>query len=161
MWRILIVRKVFVVFFVFIMALFSYAASVSEIRDFFESYVNEANTYSDKVPDYYSPQAKIIRVVIKPNGERESVEFSFSDYLSQMKKRSKIARFVRYKNRYENIVVSDMGEGRYKISAIRYPMRDKRGLDSYFIVENTDGKYKIIEESMETPVQDFLKYSSK
>lgn len=151
-------------FFIFSLILFCFpifASEVGDVRLFFDNYVNDANSYSKSVPDYYSPDAKIIRVVIKPDGVRERVVFGFDDYLNQMKKRSKIAKLVRYKNRYENIFVSDIGGGRYKISAKRFPMRDKTGLNSYFIVENADGEYKIIEESMETTVQDFLKYSQK
>ncbi len=144
-----------------LLPLYVYASTFEEVKSFFDSYVQSANSYSKKVPDYYSPDARIIRVVIKPDGTKESVEFKFNDYMNQMKKRSKIAKLVRYKNRYDDIFVSDLKDGRYKISAKRYPMRDKKGLNAHFIIENIDGEYKIIEESMETPVQDFLKYSSK
>jgi len=151
-------RKILFIFFLFLIPLFAFSSEVSDVREFFDSYVQSANSYSKSIPDYYSPEARIIRVVIKPDGTKESVEFKFDDYMNQMKKRSRIAKLVRYKNRYENIFVSDLNNGKYKISAERYPMRDKKGLNAYFIVEITGGGYKIIEESMETPVQDFLKY---
>ena len=137
----------------------AFADELSDVREFFDSYIKAANSYKKNIPDYYSPEARIIRVVIKPDGSKQSVEFNVEDYMRQLKKRSKLARIVRYKNRYEDIQVSELGSGKYKISALRYPMRDKIGLNFYFIVENTDNGYKVIEESMETDVQDFLKYA--
>ena len=137
----------------------AFADELSDVREFFDSYVKAANSYKKNIPDYYSPEARIIRVVIKPDGSKQSVEFNVEDYMRQLKKRSKLARIVRYKNRYEDIQVSELGSGKYKISALRYPMRDKICLNFYFIVVNTDNGYKVIEESMETDVQDFLKYA--
>ena len=137
----------------------AFADELSDVREFFDSYIKAANSYKKNIPDYYSPEARIIRVVIKPDGSKQSVEFNVEDYMRQLKKRSKLARIVRYKNRYEDIQVSELGSGKYKISALRYPMRDKIGLNFYFIVVNTDNGYKVIEESMETDVQDFLKYA--
>lgn len=154
-------RKILFIFLVLLIPLWAFSSEVSDVREFFDGYVRSANSYSKNVPEYYSPDAKIIRVVIKPDGRKESVVIKFEDYMNQMKKRSGIAKLVRYKNRYEDISLSDEGGGRYRVSAKRYPMRDKTGLSAYFIIENIDGEYKIIEESMETPVQDFLKYSPK
>ncbi|MBR6163290.1 hypothetical protein IKQ26_05340 [bacterium] len=151
-------RKILLIFFLLSIPMFAFSSEVSDVREFFDSYVQSANSYSKKVPDYYSADARIVRVVIRPDGVKESVEFKFDDYMNQMKKRSRIAKLVRYKNRYEDIFVSDLNDGRYMISAKRFPMRDKTGLNAYFIVEKRGGGYKIIEESMETPVQDFLKY---
>lgn len=139
--------------------LIAFADEVSDVRAFFDSYVKAANSYSKRLPEYYSTDAKIIRVVIKPNGEKESVEFKVQDYLTQLRKRSKIARIVRYKNRYEDVHVTDLGNNKFKVRALRYPMRDKKGLNFYFIVEDTENGLKVIEESMETNVQDFLKYA--
>lgn len=137
----------------------AFGADVQDVRSFFDSYVQDANSYSKRIPEYYSSDAKIIRIVIKPDGEKESVEFNFEDYMKQLKKRSKFARIVRYKNRYEDVNVTDLGNGRFKVSALRFPMRDKEGLNFYFIVQDTEGGLKVIEESMETTVQDFLKYA--
>ena len=141
------------------LSLIAFGADVQEVRNFFDSYVQDANSYSKRIPEYYSSDAKIIRVVIKPDGEKESVEFSVEDYMKQLKKRSKFAKIVRYKNRYEDVKVTDLGNGKFKVSALRYPMRDKKGLNFYFIVQDTEGGLKVIEESMETTVQVFLKYA--
>ncbi len=94
----------------------------------------------------------------KPEGTKVSVPFPMSAYVSQMKKSSGLAKLVNYKNRYENIKITQVGED-YKISATRIPMKDKNGLPFYFIVTETKNGYKVKEESMDTTVQDFLKYA--
>ena len=151
-------KKFFIFIFIFFFSV-AFADEISDVRVFFDSYVKAANSYKKNIPDYYSPDARIIRVVIKPDGSKQSVEFNVDDYMKQLKKKAKFARIVRYKNRYEDISVSELGNGKYKVSALRYPMRDKTGLNFYFIVENTENGYKVVEESMETDVQDFLKYA--
>jgi hypothetical protein len=120
--------------------------------------VNAANSYSATVPDYYLPNAKITRVVNKPDGTKVSVPFPMSAYVSQMKKSSGLAKLVHYTNRYEDVKVTKIGED-YKINATRIPMKDKTGLPFYFIVTKTKDGYKIKEESMDTKVQDFLRYA--
>ncbi len=151
------IRKI--VLCVLFLSLVVFADGLSDVREFFDSYVKDANSYSKRLSEYYSTDAKIIRVVIKPDGKQEKIIFNADDYLKQLKKRSKIARIVRYKNRYEDIKVTDLGDGKFKISALRYPMRDKKGLNFYFIVKDSESGFKVIEESMETTVQDFLKYA--
>jgi hypothetical protein len=75
-----------------------------------------------------------------------------------MKKSSGLAKLVHYTNRYEDVKVTKIGED-YKINATRIPMKDKTGLPFYFIVTKTKDGYKIKEESMDTKVQDFLRYA--
>ena len=40
-----------------------------EALDFFNNYVKEANSYSNSITLMYAPNAKIIRQVVKPNGQ--------------------------------------------------------------------------------------------
>ena len=42
--------------------------------NFFNGYIKAANTYSPTVPEMYSPNAKIIRQVVKPDGTTQNVE---------------------------------------------------------------------------------------
>ena len=45
-----------------------FADDSKEALDFFNNYVNAANTYSSTIGDMYSPSAKIIRQIVKPDG---------------------------------------------------------------------------------------------
>ena len=138
--------------------LFSLADDKADVKAFFDSYVNAANSYSKDVPNYYLDNAKIIRVVLKKDGTKQAVNFAMKDYKAQMAKSEKLAKLVGYKNTYKNVTVTKAGND-YKVSAMRYPNKDTNGLSCYFIVTYTPSGYKIKVESMDTPVQDFLKKS--
>ncbi len=138
--------------------IFSFADELTDVQAFFDKYVSAANTYSKEIPNYYLNDAKIIRVVIKKDGTKQAVNFPMSDYKAQMSKSAKLAKIVGYKNNYRNVSVTKEGTD-YKVSALRYPNKDTKGLSCYFIVTNTPNGYKIKVESMDTEVQDFLKYA--
>jgi len=146
---------------IFIICLFLFAApsfadELQEVQVFFDDYVKAANSYSKTVTDYYLPDAKIIRVVIKPDGSMQSVTFPMERYKKELKKGQPLARLSRYKNTYTNKKFEKLDDGGYKISAIRIPNNDKKGLPFHFIVKNTPEGWKVKEESMQTTVQKFL-----
>ena len=131
------------------------ADEISDVQTFFNNFVNASNTYSTNLPNYYIPNAKIIRVVHKPDGTKQAVIIPFDRYLQELKKGAAIAKTVGYKNRYVNQKVTKIGDN-YKLSATRIPRNDKTGLEAYFIITKTPSGYKIKEESMGTTVQRFL-----
>ena len=131
------------------------ADEMSDVQTFFNNFVNASNTYSTNLPNYYIPNAKIIRVVHKPDGTKQAVIIPFDRYLQELKKGAAIAKTVGYKNRYVNQKVTKIGDN-YKLSATRIPRNDKTGLPAYFIIAKTQNGYKIKEESMGTTVQKFL-----
>ena len=56
-------KKLFLALFALVISLAGsnvQAATPQEVLTFFNDYVNAANTYSDKIPTYYAPDAKII-----------------------------------------------------------------------------------------------------
>ncbi len=134
----------------------SMAQELDDVKEFFESYIKAANSYSKNVTDFYLPDAKIIRVVQKPDGTLESVNFPMERYKKELTKGMRLAKLSRYKNTYTNKTYKKLDNGDYKISAIRTPNRDKTGLPFYFIVTNTQSGWKVKEESMQTTVQKFL-----
>lgn len=139
----------------------AFAENSAEALKFFRNYVNAANSYSDTLIDMYSPDAKIIRQVIKPDGELVDVETDTQTYVKQLRMGQMTARFRRYKNTYSNIKAEKVSNG-YKISALRQPSGEKYKLKSYMILKKQpDGKLKIVEELMQTKVQLFLKYANK
>ena len=135
------------------------ASELDEVRAFFNSYVNAANTYSTTIPDFYSPSAKIIREVVKPDGTLVDLDTDTATYIKQMKIGQTTAKVRNYKNTYRNVVIKPV-DGGYKISAERQPTGETYWLKFYQIVKKQpNGKWIITEEMMQTKVQIFLKYA--
>ena len=135
-----------------------FAGTKEEALKFFDSYVNAANTYSNKLLDFYSPNAKIIRVVVRPDGTKGTANFAMKDYATQMKIGAATAKIRNYKNYYTNRVAKKTSNG-YKITCLRQPTGETYKLNAYFVVSNASGKWKIVEEMMETKVQAFDRYT--
>jgi len=136
-----------------------FADDTAEVKAFFDKYVSMANTYDKGLIGLYQPNAKIIRVVIKKDGTTQAVPFPMSEYAKQLKIGEKTAKLVRYKNTYTSPTITKVANG-YKIDTLRTPSREKYKIPAHFIVaKNSQGQWKIVEESMHTKVQDFLKYA--
>ncbi len=153
-------KKVLLVLFLFIVSfLKSSANDIQDVQSFFNRYVEAANSYSCDYFDYYSNDAKIFRVVEKPDGSEQSVNIPLERYKSEAKKSSKLARLRQYKNKYFNVKILPHGKD-YKIVAMRMPSTSDYKIPAYFIVgKDYNGDWKIKEESMNTRVQRFLKES--
>ena len=138
-----------------------FADEAQEALKFFKTYVNAANNYSPELIKMYSPEAKIIRQVIKPDGELVDVETDTDTYITHMKIGQKGAKMRKYKNTYTDIKAEKLDDG-YKISSLRQPSGEKYKLKTYMIVKKQpSGKWLITEELMQTRVQTFLKYARK
>ena len=137
------------------------ADTKQEALDFFNSYVNGANNYSSTIAEMYSPTAKIIRQVVKPDGTTVDVATDTATYIKQMKIGQAGAKLRKYKNTYTNIVATPV-EGGYKISSLRQPSSEDYKLKTYMIVKKqANGNWLITEEMMQTKVQTFLRYANK
>lgn len=134
-----------------------YASSTKDGIDFFEKYQAYANNYDAKLLDMYSEDAKIIREVIKPTGETSRIEVPIKRYFKELKIGQKTAKLKRYKNKYKNIVASELPNG-IKISAERQPSKETYWLKMYQVIEPTEDGFKIKEEMMQTKVQALLRY---
>ena len=138
-----------------------FADDATDAKNFFNNYVNAANTYSTTIPDFYSQDAKIVRQVVKPDGELVDVSTDTATYMKQMKLGQATAKLRKYKNEYRNISVEKVANG-YKVSAERQPSGETYWLKTYQVVQKqADGSWKIVEEMMQTKVQTFLKYADK
>ena len=127
--------------------------------NFFNKYVNAANSYSSEVATMYSPNAKIIRQVIKPDGTTVDVTTDTATYIRQMKIGQAGAKLRHYKNTYSNITVTPVAKG-YKVSSLRQPSGETYKLKTYMIVQQqSDGRWLIVEELMQTKEQIFLRYA--
>ncbi len=139
----------------------AFADDSAAAKAFFESYVNAANTYSPTIEKMYSPNAKIIRQVVKPDGTLVDVTTDTATYIKQMKLGQAGAKLRNYKNTYTDITVAKAGDG-YKVSSLRQPSGENYKLKTYMIVKKQpDGKWLITEEMMQTKQQIFLKYANK
>ena len=114
----------------------AYADDKQEALNFFNSYVDGANNYSPAIVDMYSPSAKIIRQVVKPDGTTVDVGTDTATYIKQMKLGQAGAKLRHYKNTYTNIVVNPV-EGGYKVSSLRQPSGEDYKLKTYMIVKNS------------------------
>lgn len=159
-----VMRKFFISFIAGIVFLFGaqvFADEQQEAVKFFKTYVEAANNYSPEIIQMYSPDAKIIRQVVKPDGELVDVETDTETYISQMKLGQKGAKLRNYKNHYTDVKAEKVDDG-YKISSLRQPAGEKYKLKTYMIVKKQpSGKWLITEEMMQTKVQTFLKYAKK
>lgn len=139
----------------------AFANEAQEAMRFFKNYVQLANNYDSEITKMYSPDAKIIRQVIKPDGTLVDVETDTNTYVNQLKLGQKGARLRRYKNHYSDVKSEKVANG-YKISSLRQPSGEKYKLKTYMIVQKQpSGKWLIVEEMMQTKVQSFLKYANK
>lgn len=137
-----------------------YARTPKEAMDFFTQYTNYANTYNEDLLKMYSPDAKIIREVVKPTGETEEVVVPTKRFFKELKIGQKTAKLRKYKNTYRNIIAQETPDG-IRISAERQPSKETYWLKMYQIVQDTDTGFKIKEEMMQTKVQSFLKHKDK
>lgn len=137
----------------------AFADDIKEVRAFFNNYVNAANTYNNSVTTMYSPDAKIIRQVVKPDGGLANAYTNTSTYITQMKLGQATAKLRGYTNSYSNVNITNLGGGVYKISSLRQPKGETYKLKAYMKVKKINGKWLIIEELMQTKEQIFLKYA--
>ena len=137
-----------------------YAQTPQDGIAFFNQYQNFANSYNDKILDMYSPNAKIIREVIKPSGEAEQVIVPAERYFKELKIGQKTAKLRKYRNSYKNVIAQKVQNG-IKVSAERQPSRESYWLKMYQIYTPTDSGLKITEEMMQTKVQSFLRHKNK
>ncbi len=137
-----------------------YAQTPQEGMAFFNQYQSFANSYNDKILDMYSPNAKIIREVIKPSGESEQVVVPAERYFKELKIGQKTAKLRKYKNSYKNVIAQKVPNG-IKVSAERQPSKESYWLKMYQIYTPTDSGLKITEEMMQTKVQSFLRHKNK
>ena len=126
----------------------------------FYDYVKAANNYDTAVTNFYSPSAKIIRQVVKPDGTTVDVLTDTATYVKQMKIGQTGAKLRNYKNNYTNVTVTPISKGKVKISSVRHPSVDNDSLKAYMIFQKqSNGKWIIVEEMMQTRQQIFLKYA--
>ena len=137
----------------------AFADGRQDAMEFFNNYVKAANSYSNTVGDMYSPSAKIIRQVVKPDGTTANAYTDTATYIKQMKIAQAGAKLRGYKNDYSNVTVTDLGNGSYKISSLRQPIGETYKLKTYMIIKKINGKWQITEEMMQTKQQIFLKYA--
>lgn len=154
-------KKILLSLFTLCMVMLSACADdAQDALNFFNSYVKAANTYSPTVVDMYSPSAKIIRQVVKPDGTTQNVSTDTATYIKQMKLGQAGAKLKHYTNNYTNVSTTKIADGKYKVSSLRQPSGESYKLKTYMVVQKQpNGKWLIVEEMMQTKVQTFLKYA--
>lgn len=157
-------KKLLIYIFIFFIGLGIQASEtdIAQVRQFFDSFVKAANSYSDNYFNFYEPNAKIVRVVVKKDGSKESVAVPMSEYKKQSGLNMKIGKLRKYSNSYSDINITETPEGDYEITALRKPSTSDYKLPVSFVIgKDSSGSWKIKSESMETKVQAFLKRSPR
>lgn len=155
-------KKILLIIFAFFaLPLSVFADDKQEALDFFNNYVESANNYSPTVAEMYSPNAKIIRQVVKPDGTTANATTDTATYIKQMKIGQAGAKLRKYKNYYSDITVTPVSNG-YKVSSLRQPSGETYKLKAYMVLQKqASGKWLIVEELMQTKEQIFLRYADK
>lgn len=154
-------RKILLSFFVYMLMVISvFADDKQEALNFFNNYVKAANTYNPVITEMYSPSAKIIRQVVKPDGTTQDVNTDTATYIKQMKLGQAGAKLKHYTNSYTNITATPISNGKVIVSSLRQPSGETYKLKTYMILQKqSNGKWIIVEEMMQTKVQTLLKYA--
>lgn len=151
-------KKTLIIFIMFMLGLTAFAGEQEEALKFFNTFVSAANSYNQSLPSMYSDNAKIIRQVVKPDGSLANAYFTAEQYRTQMRLSEKIAKLKNYKNYYSNIKITKVSNG-YRIDSLRRPSLSNYYLKSSIVVQKqSDGRWVIVEELMQTKEQIFLKY---
>lgn len=136
-----------------------FADDLDVVKSKFNNYIYSANTYSPDLLNYYSPSAKIIRQIVKPDGTTANATTDMATYAKQLKISQSTAKLRNYKNKYKSITATKVSNG-IKVSALRQPMNDNYWLKAYQIWQKqSNGSWVIIEEMMQTKQQIFLRYA--
>lgn len=153
-------KKIFLsIITLFMASTIAFADDKQEALNFFNSYVEAANSYNPIITQMYSPSAKIIRQVVKPDGSTVNVNTDTATYIKQMKLGQAGAKLRKYKNTYTNVAVTPVSNG-YKVSSLRQPSGETYKLKAYMVMQKQpSGKWLIVEEMMQTKEQILLKYA--
>ena len=152
-------KKLLLTLILIMFGLGAFAGDKDDALAFFNRYVSASNNYSSNILDMYSDNAKIIRQVVKPDGSIANAYFGMDDYKHQLVLSSKLAKLRKYKNYYSDISVTKVANG-YRINAMRKPsLSDYKLKASTVVQKQSDGKWLIVEEMMQTKEQIFLKYA--
>jgi len=150
--------------FLYLMLLLSFSfiqlsvnANEQEALEFFNRYENLANQWSLEVINMYSSNPVIKRNVLKKTPVMIVVPFEEHKKMLKTYNKNKKLLFG-IKNNYKNKKVTDLGNGKYKISAERCPTIMNRCFDCYMIIQKQNNQYKIIEESSDVKSTYFLKF---
>ena len=154
-------KNILLLFLLLLLGLPVFADEQQEALEFFNSYVEGANSYNPAIAEMYSSSAKIIRQIVKPDGTTANATTDTATYIKQMKIGQAGAKLRKYKNSYTNITVVPYGDA-YKVSSLRQPSGEDYKLKTYMIVKKQpSGKWLIVEEMMQTKVQSLLRYADK
>ena len=137
------------------------AVTADQALTFFAKYIDSANNYKEDVVNFYTPDAKIIRVVMKLDGSTVTLTTNMKEYANQMRIGANLAKMRGYKNFYTERKVTKSGND-YKITCLRQPSTSDYKIPAYFIIgEDSKGELKIKEESMHSKNQLLLKGKKK
>ena len=128
----------------------SFAISIDEGMDFFNSFVKAASSYDTNLLNFYEDNASIKRIIIKGPESFETKVISASAYKMKLKYYSKMAAVTKYKNLYTNLQFIPYGND-IKIKGYRKPSTSNEKFEVEVVVgKNQNGKMVIKQDITHT-----------
>lgn len=135
-----------VVLITLLMSSLAFADDPSEVREFFDRYVELGKNFDTDLVALYSDDAKISTL----RDGRDSLEFTGAEWKALVGKLMPLAERRGDVSTYTDVQVEPHGEG-YRITALRASaLKCTDNHDHYMDVERQGGRWVIVEEYMET-----------
>ncbi|MBJ7275360.1 hypothetical protein JHC43_02675 [Marinobacter salarius] len=122
------------------------ANDTSEVRAFFNEYVERSNNFDVDIAELYSSNAKVRTL----RDGSESIELNGSQWKATIRKVMPLAERLDDVSTYTDVRIDPHGEG-YRVTALRSSaLKCKDGLGYHMDVELEGGRWVIVEEFQET-----------
>ena len=130
------------------------AATEQEYLDWFNKNVALGHAYDPAVVDDYADDAEIHILQSSSDGLKQTIELDGAKWKETLLDILDLAKQAGDKSEYSDVWVSVDGN-QAKISAERYSVLDCFKDDNYYLIaeEISEGRFKIIEESSESPME--------
>ncbi len=126
-------------------------ADVNSAKEFFRNYVELGENFDVSIPELYSDTAIIMSLRKYPNGVEKPMQLTGTQWKTLVAKAMPLAKARGDKSTFSQVIISIDGK-RAKIKANRYSNLKCYTNTGYFMIieRQPDGKYRILEEYMET-----------
>ena len=130
---------------------FAADADENSVKEFFQEYIGMGENFDTSIADLYLDSAIIRNLRRYPNGSEKSMQLTGVQWKALITKVMPVAKARGDKSTFSHIIISIDGK-QAKIKANRYSNIKCYTDTGYFMIieRQSDGKYKIVEEYMET-----------
>ena len=146
-------KIIFLILFLLMSGINTFAADADEnsVKEFFQEYIGMGENFDTSIADLYLDSAIIRNLRRYPNGSEKSMQLTGVQWKALITKVMPVAKARGDKSTFSHIIISIDGK-QAKIKANRYSNIKCYTDTGYFMIieRQSDGKYKIVEEYMES-----------